>query len=244
MQNHERSDSGAFRKFLQEKGYYIVLFLCILAVGISGYVFIRSAISEKESLRDETLSIATTTTVPSSTKTQRPSASASADTSAASSGADRAEASVPVSTPIGDEAVRAAAEAVRTAPVSGTELLAYSVEQLVYNPTTRDWRTHEGVDLSSALGAEVRAACAGTVSAVYEDELLGTTVVIAHDDGYATHYANLGAEPSVTVGQSVSAGQTIGTVGDTALLEAGEEPHLHFAVYLSGEPVDPTEYLS
>ena len=33
MQNNEHSESNRFRKFLQEKGYYIVLFLCILAVG-------------------------------------------------------------------------------------------------------------------------------------------------------------------------------------------------------------------
>ena len=57
MQNNERSNSGAFRKFFQEKGYYIVLFLCIAAVGISGYIFVRSAISEKNSLNDETLSV-------------------------------------------------------------------------------------------------------------------------------------------------------------------------------------------
>lgn len=42
MQNNERSNSGAFRKFFQEKGYYIVLFLCIAAVGISG-IFLSEA---------------------------------------------------------------------------------------------------------------------------------------------------------------------------------------------------------
>ena len=72
MQNNERSNSGAFRKFFQEKGYYIVLFLCILAVGISGYIFIKSAVSEKNSLSDETLSVATTTTIPQSGQTASP----------------------------------------------------------------------------------------------------------------------------------------------------------------------------
>ena len=72
MQNNERSNSGAFRKFFQEKGYYIVLFLCIAAVGISGYIFVRSAISEKNSLNDETLSVATTTTVPSAPESSKP----------------------------------------------------------------------------------------------------------------------------------------------------------------------------
>ena len=245
MQNNEQSSSGAFRKFFQEKGYYIVLFLCILAVGISGYIFIKSAVSEKNSLSDETLSVATTTTVPQSGQTAAPSASAR-DTEDASAGAEAVlpESSVPASTPVGDDDVREAAASVRVAPVSGTELLGYSMDKLSYNPTTRDWRTHDGVDLSAVSGTPVKAACAGTVSAVYDDEFLGTTVVISHADGHATHYANLAAAPTVSTGDSVEAGDVIGAVGDTALLETGEESHLHFAVYLYGDPVDPAEYLS
>ena len=244
MQNNEQSSSGAFRKFFQEKGYYIVLFLCILAVGISGYIFIKSAVSEKNSLSDETLSVATTTTIPQSGQTA-PSAAAR-DTQEAPAGAEAElpESSVPASTPVGDDGVREAAASVRVAPVSGTELLGYSMDKLSYNPTTRDWRTHEGVDLSAVSGTPVKAACAGTVSAVYDDEFLGTTVVISHADGHATHYANLAATPTVSTGDSVEAGDVIGAVGDTALLETGEESHLHFAVYLYGDPVDPAEYLS
>ena len=52
------------------------------------------------------------------------------------------------------------------------------------------------------------------------------------------------ASVKVRVGDSVSAGDVIGAVGETALLESGEEPHLHFAVYSGSTPVDPTEYLS
>ena len=234
MQNNERSNSGAFRKFFQEKGYYIVLFLCILAVGISGYIFIKSAVSEKNSLSEETLSVATTTTIPQSGQTASPPASP----------AETQEHSVPASTPATDDAVRQAASAIRVAPVSGTPLLGYSVDKLSYNPTTRDWRTHDGVDLSAVSGTPVKAACAGTVSAVYDDEYLGTTVVISHADGHTTHYANLAATPVVRAGDCVAAGDVIGAVGDTALLETGEEPHLHFAVYLNGTPVDPAEYLS
>ena len=150
----------------------------------------------------------------------------------------------PASKPDPDETVRAAASSVRVWPVSGTTLLEYSVDALAYNPTTRDWRTHEGVDLGAVSGEPVKASCAGTVAAVYEDEALGMTVVISHADGYATHYSNLAELPTVSVGDSVSAGDVIGAVGETALLESGEEPHLHFAVYSGSTPVDPTEYLS
>ena len=58
MQNNEHSESNRFRKFFQEKGYYIVLLLCILAVGISGYIFVSGAVSEKKSLNEQTLSVA------------------------------------------------------------------------------------------------------------------------------------------------------------------------------------------
>ena len=246
MQNKEPNrKSGAVRKFFQEKGYYIVLFLCIAAVGISGYIFVRSAISEKNSLNDETLSVATTTTVPSAPESSKPiKPAAQAEDSAVTAAAEDPGDLTPASRPDSDETVRAAASSVRVWPVSGTTLLEYSVDALAYNPTTRDWRTHEGVDLAAVSGEPVKASCAGTVAAVYEDEALGTTVVISHADGYATHYSNLAELPTVSVGDSVSAGDVIGAVGETALLESGEEPHLHFAVYSGSTPVDPTEYLS
>ncbi len=245
MQNNERSNSGTFRKFFQEKGYYIVLFLCIAAVGISGYIFVRSAISEKNSLNDETLSVATTTTVPSAPESSKPiKPAAQAEDSAVTAAAEDPGDLTPASKPDPDETVRAAASSVRVWPVSGTTLLEYSVDALAYNPTTRDWRTHDGVDLAAVSGEPVKASCAGTVAAVYEDEALGMTVVISHADGYATHYSNLAELPTVSVGDSVSAGDVIAAVGETALLESGEEPHLHFAVYSGSTPVDPTEYLS
>ena len=117
------------------------------------------------------------------------------------------------------------------------------MEQLAFNETTRDWRTHDGVDLAAAEGAPVRAACAGTVTAVFDDELYGTTVVIGHEDGYTTHYQNLAAMPTVSAGDKVRAGDVIGSVGRTALLEVGQEPHLHFAVHQNGQPVNPEGFV-
>ena len=92
-------------------------------------------------------------------------------------------------------------------------------------------------------GEQVKASCGGTVTAVYDDEYLGTTVVISHPDGYSTQYANLAAMPTVRAGDSVSAGDVIGAVGATALLEIGEQPHLHFSVFHNGESVDPAAFI-
>ena len=87
------------------------------------------------------------------------------------------------------------------------------------------------------------AACAGTVVSVADDVLMGTTVVLRHDGGYETTYANLQASPPVEEGEPVSAGQVIGAVGSTAAAETAQGPHLHFAVTKDGEAVDPDAFL-
>ena len=48
---------------------------------------------------------------------------------------------------------------------------------------------------------------------------------------------------NVAAGETVSAGQIIGAVGDTAAAEAAQEPHLHFSVSRNGEAVDPDTFL-
>ena len=74
--------------------------------------------------------------------------------------------------------------------------------------------------------------------------MMGTTVVIDHDGGYQTTYANLQATPTVQEGDTVSAGEIIGAVGTTAAAETAQGPHLHFGVTLDGEAVDPQEFLN
>ena len=73
---------------------------------------------------------------------------------------------------------------------------------------------------------------------------MGTTVVIRHEDGYVTVYASLAEEVAVTAGDKVTLGQTIGTVGETALLENALGEHLHFAVLCNDEQMDPAEFLN
>ena len=129
------------------------------------------------------------------------------------------------------------------APVAGQTVAEFAADCLGYNETTRDWRTHAGLDIAAGEGAQVCAAAAGTVYSVYDDEELGMTVVITHDGGYTTQYASLAAEVSVAPGDAVALGQPIGTVGTTALLESALEPHVHFSVTCNGDPMDPAEFL-
>ena len=87
------------------------------------------------------------------------------------------------------------------------------------------------------------AAADGEVYTVYEDETMGTTVVIRHDEGYTTKYACLSQEVMVAAGDEVTLGQQIGSVGTTALLESALGPHVHFSVTCDNEAVDPAEFL-
>ena len=131
-------------------------------------------------------------------------------------------------------------------PVAGSVLKDFSQDVLVYSVTMNDYRVHSGVDIAASLGNPVNAFCDGTVSKIYEDPLMGHTVVLDHGAGLTSVYQNLGAvlPQDIVVGAKVSSGQTIAGVGESALIECAESPHLHFEVHKDGVPVDPTEYIA
>jgi murein DD-endopeptidase MepM/ murein hydrolase activator NlpD len=252
--NRKPNLSERFTQFITGKGFYLVVLLCVAAIGISGYFLLRSITGAVQS---ETVTAVGTTQLPeesqSVTPSQTPSASPSVSPSSVSSSSDSDSASVSVSeapsasvTPSEEpetSASAASAPLVFTRPVNGAVIASFSVETLLYDETMLDWRVHEGLDLAASEGTRVLATAAGTVSAVYEDELMGTTIVIDHGEGLESVYSNLGAMPNVAAGDSVYTGDIIAAVGSTAAAESGRDAHLHFALYLDGQAVDPEEYL-
>ncbi len=133
-----------------------------------------------------------------------------------------------------------------THPVEGYLSAIHDLETLSYSVTMQDYRAHIGIDIETADGAAVVAAASGTVSAAYEDAMMGYCIEIDHGNGYVSVYRNLTdtVPDSITVGASVRAGQLIGAVGDSALVEQAELPHLHFELTHNGEQVDPLTYLT
>ena len=218
------------KKRFAGKGYYIALIACLAAVGISGYVFVQTARdSALEASASATISPAPTQEtgdVPSASQKPKPTADSS----------DEMEDSYEAT--IGSEE----GEAMQW-PLEGQVLSSFSRDTLTYSQTMADWRTHEGLDIAAEADSPVMAAQSGTVTAVYEDDFLGSVVVVSHDDDCSTLYANLAKAPEVSVGDTVSAGDVIGRVGGTALLETKEPDHLHFEVFSAGTPVDPMDYL-
>lgn len=129
-------------------------------------------------------------------------------------------------------------------PVSGKILNKYSGNKPVKSVTMGDWRLHTGVDYAAEKGTSVKASGEGVVSKIYNDSMWGTTVEITHPNNITTIYSSLSSKVTVEKGQTVSTGQVIGSVSNTAKIESAEASHLHFAVKKNGKFVDPEEVLT
>ena len=128
-------------------------------------------------------------------------------------------------------------------PVQGEILRDFSMENLVYSDTLEEWTTHQGIDIKADRTTVVKSAEEGTVVAIKNDPRFGLTVIIEHQDGFKTVYSNLLTTEFVTEDEHVEKGQTLGTVGNSAVFEIADEPHLHFEMIKDGEYVDPKLYL-
>lgn len=131
-------------------------------------------------------------------------------------------------------------------PVSGKLLKDHDPSMQVYSQTMGDYRVHLGVDIATEISAPVCAVAAGKVEKVWNDPLMGTCVAVSHDGDVLSVYKNLAKTlaDGIEVGAAVKAGQTLGTVGDTAILEMADDPHLHLEMTVGGIAADPLDYFS
>ncbi len=264
--------SGARAGSLEGKGFYIVLFLCAAAIGLSAWLLFTGAGTNVED-NDETaeepivdVSGAYVTMLPADSTRRQSEANEAADQEqTAENGQPQAaqtqeEPAAQEQTAQEESAQEQTAQLQETAdqdqsvfsdstvsyiwPVQGEVQRAYSIETLAYDSTMADWRTHDGIDIACQQGTQVMSAAPGLVTEVRSDDLLGTVVEIDHENGVHSVYANLASQPPVAAGDRVSMGQVIGSVGSTALGEVNQVSHLHFAMKLDGASADPTEYLA
>ena len=203
------------------RALYIALALCVVAVGVTGYLLSnREAPAQQASADQPVVEVKPPVVTPVTP--------------------DLPAQEEPEEVP----AVEAAAELLPqvVSPLDGTTVTVFSMSELLYDETMADWRTHEGLDIQAAEGDAVKTAAAGEVTSVTRDELMGTTVRITHSGGYVTRYSSLQENPPISQGQQLKAGDIVGYVG-TAAAEATMGPHLHFAVEQDGSLIDPKEYI-
>lgn len=130
-------------------------------------------------------------------------------------------------------------------PLTGAICHGYSTDVPVYSLTMDDYRTHGGVDIVAELGTPIRATADGTVTEVWEDPMMGKCIRIAHAGKAVSIYKNLAPELplEITTGATVQAGTVIASVGESALIELAEVPHLHYELLIDGVNVNPSDFI-
>jgi len=270
--NRKNNPTEKLLTFLEGKGFYLAVLFCVAVVGFSGWLLARNMIGMTDNdisenpanaaataggIQTGNAEVAGTLTPsdapvsgsagisvspspipasPSPSPTTLPPTQSATPKPSSNSGhgasAPKAETGMTTQVPL-----------VYTWPVKGEVLGGHSGDKLVYNQTMGDWRVHSGMDIAAAPGTNVLSTAAGTVTAVEQNDLMGTTVVIDHGEGIISRYSNLQEVPTVEVGDKVYTGSIIGAVGKTAIAESSIASHLHFELARDGQHVDPMEYL-
>lgn len=97
---------------------------------------------------------------------------------------------------------------------------------------------HGGLDIGAPYGAPIYSAGAGTVTLADWYGGYGNAVMIALDNGFTTLFGHM-SSIGVSAGDRVAAGQIVGLVGSTG---NSTGPHLHYSIFLNGQPIDPAQF--
>ncbi len=229
----DKINKQSIKGFLQKQGLYVLIFLCVVAAGITAIVAwprddvqqqaIESnqgvSANEDTTLEDELAALQTPEVSPSPSPSPTP---------------EPTESTKPVTAQNGSGSMTLAK------PVEGQIINEFSGNSLVFFPSLNMWATHNGVDIKGDNGAEVIAALSGTVEDAYTDESSGGVVVISHSGDSKTIYAGLGSI-AVKKGDKINTKQKIGEIGEMPK-ELDLSYHLHFEYIVDGIWKDPEKY--
>jgi murein DD-endopeptidase MepM/ murein hydrolase activator NlpD len=244
-------------QFIKAKGFYIALAVCIVGASAAAWAtaartldsieennrqIVEQGVSgeEKPSWSSSSASSSTAEARKNTSGVEKPSSSsssapASSSSSKASSGSAGASS--------GQSGQQSSQTFAYTLPLEGGKILnPYSGGELVKNKTLNVWRTHDAVDIQGEKGAKVMAVGDGEIVAVSNDALWGGMVQIRHPDGYTSSYCGVDFLSTLKAGQTVKAGQELGTLGDIPA-EISSETHLHLTLSKDGQAVDPASVL-
>ena len=245
------------KKFLRSRGFALALLACLVAAAAAGVWAVRTVRDElKKSYddlttpqeepapepqltldpqEDDVWQQPVTDAAESAANVPKPASSASSSGAQSGSGLVHEPSALQgASSPASSSAAPAS-----TQPVSGRVLNAYSGDELVYSSTLGDWRTHNGVDYACTQGAAVAAPVAGKVVSAGAEGNWGTVVVLEDAAGRLWRLCGV-ADPAVKAGDTVAAGQKLGTVG-TVGCECAEESHIHVEVKQGESYLDPAK---
>lgn len=258
----EKNWKNKLSKFFNNKGFYIILAVCILIVAATAiYVATQNMNSPDSSMNDTTKFVPGEANSEEEPEEQAKAVAGSiskADMASPSAAANQSTtASTPASDPVkADAATSAKPKSDNTAvksilkfnrPVDGPIMKDFTRDVTTFSEskTLGDIRAHKGLDFKVEKLTKVRAVADGTICLV-EDNANGITVEISHgSDGLVTKYAGLSKQglEDICCGLKVKANEIIGLVGDPIQSECEDGAHLHFEVLKNGKSVDPVPYL-
>lgn len=213
-------------KFFKKNGLYLLLALCIIAIGLSVALSLTGTndpIIPDNSLNNDNI------TNEGNGNTNEP--DEIPDDTPSSGTEDPSD--TPVSTVI-----------TFAMPVTNASKVTEYSETMVFNSTLNRFSAHKAIDFFAEEGTPVLAVYKGTVENVETSLLQGVTVTIDHGNGLKTVYNSLEDGEDVFIGQKVEQGDVIGYVSTSNKQEYKEGAHLHFSVIENGEVIDPSKYLT
>jgi len=234
-------------KFFNNKGFYVILAVCIIIVAATAiFVTTQNMNSPETGMNNEIIipGEANANANPS----QEGQAQAVTGTVGKTEVANQTTAAnTPAKVAVVKPKVVTAAAIKFNRPVEGSIMKDFTrdINTFAESKTLGDIRAHNGIDFKVDKLTKVRAVADGTVCLV-ENNANGITVEISHgSNGLITKYAGLSKEglEDLSFGLKVKANEIIGLVGDPIQIECEDGPHLHFEVLRNGKSVDPSPYL-
>ncbi|MEG1403933.1 MAG: M23 family metallopeptidase [Oscillospiraceae bacterium] len=249
MGNNKKSFGDRLEAFFAGKGFYIVLSLCVVVIGVSAFILLTGGtdVDEASEVNQGTSTVVSPLEeIPELAQppevSEEPVIENRDDPENPQVNSDTATDTKETGVWTGQQA-QDAATAQFIWPLDGEIDLPYSVTALIYNSKMGDWRTNAGVDIAAPLGTQVLAVSSGLVESVKCDKMGSMTVAIQHAGGLRSVYSNLAEIPTVYEGDNVMTGEVIGAIGTSAPGETAENPHLCFMMTLDGQSVNPADYL-
>lgn len=119
----------------------------------------------------------------------------------------------------------------------------YADSSLLYDNTSKYWRTHQALDFACLEGQKVVSVYDGTIEKIENSMMNGTTIYLKISEELTVVYKGLSSNVTVKEGDKVTKGMVIGSV-TSFLAEKADGVHLHLELLKKGVLVDPTEYFS
>lgn len=232
-------------KFLNGKGFYIALGICLTAIGLSawsGY----SAVKQKDSTENTSKISSSYSSYLADNGENTSSGELTVDTPKSDVPDDRTSLESTSSQNLSSAAQSKTETPVAKYflfPVNGDIIKDFSDNELKYSLTYNDMRLHTAIDIAADLKTAVKSSGEGIVTFAGKDEFLGYTVKIDHGNGITAVYGGLAESLTVKEGDTVAAGTNLGMIG-VVTAECVDAPHLHLEFYDNEVPVSPLTLIS